>query len=266
MAKSAFKKGRRACCFCGGFDLSKEHIWPEWAAKLLPEGDNTHARSKYEGWGQEERLVDRWHRQGPPKTIRIYGVCKTCNNGWMGEMEEEVRPWLGPILKREPVGLTEAGQRILANYLVMKAMVADQSRPGENVFSKGERTAFYNDRAIPEATFVTLYRYNHEPDPFVTQYNKETHGVFIEQLVDGEVERKGVANQTFRFGELFAQVVLLRDAEGKLETKPGFPLRIHPSIHHTLHWPPLFRLPPSGAYMIQHLLQRSVESGTIVVG
>lgn len=257
MTKLAHKKGRRACCFCGGFNLSKEHIWPQWAAPYLPEGRD-HVRTKFKGWGRTARTVSEWARQGATKTIRIYTVCRSCNSGWMSDMEQAVRPWLEPILKRQSVEMTIEGQCVLTRYFTLKAMVADQSQEGENVFSKDERKAFFEKRNIPEITSITLYRYIHEIGR-VAQYNKENYGYIMVQK-NGGWQRNGIANLTFRFSELFIQVLLLRNVGVELKAMPGFELRIHPPMNNSLRWPPLFRLGTGDAHTIQHVLEATLGS------
>lgn len=133
MAKEAFKKGRRFCIFCGKPGMSKEHLWPEWAHGLLPGDDPTvgrsgHTRHRYLGPQihpiRRDNVIER---QGAPKTIKLNVVCHRCNNGWMSKAEEDVRRWLEPMLQSEAVELDAAGQRILAEYFMMKVFVSDQS-------------------------------------------------------------------------------------------------------------------------------------------
>ncbi|WP_443970841.1 hypothetical protein [Sphingobium sp. CR28] len=251
MAKQAFKKGRRSCCFCEGHDLDKEHFWPKWAHALLPDGD-THTRSKTAGRQREVKGV--LSRQGAPKVISLRRTCRRCNNEWMSQMEMAVRPYLQPILERRAVELPAVGQELLAQYFVMKSMVADLSRDGENVYSVRDRTDFYRDRSIPPGTMVSLYLFQHETDPFVGQYNKEATG---NDGSDWETskDRECVANFIFRFGELLVQILLTRNPNADVRGAPGWTYRIHPPTSALLRWPPLLRLSARDAYRVQHSLE-----------
>ncbi|WP_443970617.1 hypothetical protein [Sphingobium sp. CR28] len=110
---------------------------------------------------------------------------------------------------------------------------------------------------------IAFYRYNYNPDPIVAQYNKEIAGVLLVEE-DGEMERKGIANITFRFGDLFVQVLLTRQPENTLRGLPGYAFNIHPSANHLLRWPPLLRLDVSNANMLQHLLEATARSRGLI--
>jgi hypothetical protein len=83
----------KTCIFCGGRGrFSKEHVLPEWAARLLNVGRMTI---------QGRRLNDQ------PRTWQSVGsfgqtvnqVCARCNNEWMSELEELARPILSRLIK-----------------------------------------------------------------------------------------------------------------------------------------------------------------------
>lgn len=247
------KQKSKGCCFCGSSGpMSKEHIWAVWAADLLPASQDYH-REKITGWGPEGRQTHLLTRQGSTKTIRIPVVCKKCNGGWMGDMEDLVAPLLRPMSKGQRIDLDGPAQANLAAYFTMKAMVADLSRTGEHIFWSHERADFFTSRKIPEGTSVHLARYQWEPDPLVQQYNKESR---LARSPDGPADHRfGVANQTIRFGELFVQVLTLRQEGIEPIAAPGSVLSIHPPKRENLRWPPLVRLQPNAAYVLQHVLE-----------
>ena len=89
----AGKKGNampRACGFCGGQDVSKEHLWPEWILKIVRQTRG----------GERKRFTVEHERHG--KTARFRSAkletkvgmpCEMCNKGWMSELENSVRPF-----------------------------------------------------------------------------------------------------------------------------------------------------------------------------
>jgi hypothetical protein len=246
----AFKKGQRLCCFGGKSGMSKEHFWPEWAAPLLPEGSD-HIRLRMTDSGASIPSVDHpLERQGAPKTIKLNVVCKTCNSGWMGALEEEVRPWLEPMIKSEKVELGKDAQRTLAEYFMMKTFVADQSIAEWIAFTQAERTSFYESKTISPCVHISVLQYRPEPSFEVAQYNKERpkeQNLLVNRMFTP-------TNFTFRFGTLFVQVLLARKAKGQLLYNRRVGATLFPPQPHTVHWPPVGKLSDVSAYAIQHTL------------
>src|SRR5215470_8426916 len=138
-------KNRKRCIFCGGFRLSKEHLFSKWTYALVPNSPtDTHVRGHFtSSRGNpsviEEREVKSY--QGNVNTIRLRVVCKTCNNGWMSREDKEIKPILSALILCQPISLDEAAQLKLATWIAMKAMVAEQSRPDDAACIQDERTS-----------------------------------------------------------------------------------------------------------------------------
>lgn len=244
----AYKKGNRKCCFCGDGDLSKEHLWPEWAHPILPSGPD-HIRGKSTGVRADR---PSWSREGAPKTIQIRAVCKPCNSGWMSNLETTVNHVLSRLIKQDKFQLNEYDLAALSKYFTMKFIVSDQSAMSIPTFSDEERRTFFDTRVIPSGLSIVLYNYTYEPEPLVAQYNKEVRKATIGET---KYEIEGHANFTIRFGHLFVQGLFLRQAKGEFKGKPGFSIRAHPVIAAPVNWPPLFTLSMPDAYNIQHMLE-----------
>ena len=236
MAKSAFKKGQRVCCFCGKPGMSREHFWPEWAADLLPSYPATHEKG-HATWNafSKPQINKLTSRQGAPKTIKINRVCTPCNNGWMSACEERVRPWLEPMARSQAIALTPAAQHVLADYFTMKLMVSDRDIEENSVFTQEDRTAFYTDRMIPSGVVITMFQYVAEPDPYVKQYYKDRL-TLVDQL-RRPIGRIG--NFTVRFGPLLIHLVFVRHGKSELQQNPLLGIRIFPTHDKTVRWPPI---------------------------
>ena len=112
--------GKRACAFCGATGrLTGEHLWPDWLRQFL--GDKKapfpHRATTTVTGGYDRQ----WRR--PPFTLTVNEVCRSCNNGWMSELEGKAKPLLTPMILGEPIKLDEREQRTLASWAVKTAMV-----------------------------------------------------------------------------------------------------------------------------------------------
>jgi len=230
------------CCFCNGPGLTKEHIWPDWAADLLPDS-GSYFRAKIRGGGGLSpggSVEGHWSRQGAVKTIRLRVVCKPCNSGWMGDMEQAVKPILKPMLNDKQISLSRDNQQTLAQYFAMKAMVADLSRP-PYAFTENERNLFYLERAIPDRCRIHLSRYPDPPNPIVALYNKESVG--------------GIGlNQTFRFNYIYVQVLMPVVKILKKLPKSHW-ITINP-VDDEVIWPPNQSIFIQEAKEFQHIFER----------
>jgi hypothetical protein len=88
-------KKPKTCIFCGEQgSISKEHFWPEWVAPHIRAGEAGSNVSEFhaaEGKNAPS-LQRRSERPGDVVTKKIRAVCERCNNGWMSEVESNVKP------------------------------------------------------------------------------------------------------------------------------------------------------------------------------
>lgn len=113
------KTAKRSCAYCGGFPLTKEHAWPSWLDQfdLNPESTEGSAFVVIDG-----REQFRGHR----KTISgglIKHFCKTCNTGWMSDIEGNAKPFLGPLIQGRGMPMSGLAQRAVATWLLNRCLV-----------------------------------------------------------------------------------------------------------------------------------------------
>jgi len=201
-AKIIRSKPPRPCIFCGQSGVSREHIWPDWAAEYFPAV--TGAREvRFKTLGKTGLLAEPPHdktRQGRviSKTLRV--VCTECNNRWMSALEEAAKPaLLSLILPGESIiGLDD--QAVIARWMALKAMVCDQSVPEDVVFHQSERTAFLRDRTMPPNFEVWIARCG--ASDWRHAYCRNVAQLALPPLRFNPPRRKNVQTFTLGFGEL----------------------------------------------------------------
>jgi hypothetical protein len=144
------KADARTCRFCGGLPITAEDVFPQWISDWAAKYGNT-------GWTLEG--VEGNEKVFPPrptsKDLNLIArqFCKSCNTGWMSDIEGRTRPILWPIMRPDgPRHLTAADQETLATW-AFKTMLtsvfvipAAKRRVG---FSRETYANFFRDRKPP---------------------------------------------------------------------------------------------------------------------
>lgn len=145
----AVNTGKRSCVFCGfQGKLDKEHVIADWIADELAGvadvGKGQHRRIRAFG-----ELEAKW--PGEMHTSRVGTVCPGCNQGWMSDLENDVRSWLLPLLHKSDWTFKGQGQRALATWAVKTALVicSDMKTITREPFEQ-----FYRDRKPSRSTRV----------------------------------------------------------------------------------------------------------------
>jgi hypothetical protein len=131
----------RQCVFCKSPATTKEHIWPNWAARYMsPQAPVRHYLNAVQ---EGQPAADRsW----PQKqfTMTVGAVCATCNNGWMGKLEGRVKPFFEAALDGRASALSADLQRDLAAWaLKTLMMVESQQKPAKPVILPDEYPHLY---------------------------------------------------------------------------------------------------------------------------
>lgn len=167
MAKKKMIKPARKCIWCGGGDLSKEHIWSEWTHGIVPPvpgGSHTRMTTIRSPANPtmlgHERATDK---QGSTNTIRIRAVCRSCNHGWMNDLETLVRPILGPLILAQPFAVNLSSAKIMARWATMKIMVAEHSQIDDVVSLQAERDHLRLNREPPSTWTIWIAHHSGGP-------------------------------------------------------------------------------------------------------
>lgn len=138
-------KPRGTCAFCGQpGDLTKSHIWPEWAEAILPTTATHHQQiiGEFQTFKPTAKGPAYFQKikQGHVGTRKPRNTCSTCNSTWMRLIEENTMPFLDSLILAKPYSLNIAEQQMLAALLCLVAMRLEISwRDGPKAIPKGDR-------------------------------------------------------------------------------------------------------------------------------
>jgi hypothetical protein len=216
---------KRACIFCGTTPLTREHVFPNWMGTTLAKDPRklptpyTFERWSIEG---EERPTNRsaWESKRPLDFVARC-VCKTCNVGWMSDIEGAAKPIVIPLIQGKQVELDTTSQATLGTWACMKAILAGYTHRPPLTIPQDWRSQLYENRAPPVdgwVVLITAYRGRH-PALFASHRLELLRGDDHEPAPDNEgillsfvvgylalkvigVRRRGVSNS----GTPFTQV------------------------------------------------------------
>jgi hypothetical protein len=261
--KIPFRHGRNICIFCGGkgdTKLSEEHIWPEWAADMLP-ATSGHGivAGKLDKKDLTANLHKNYKRQGAVTNFRIKQACRTCNSGWMGDYEEAVRPFLEPMMLGRATFLDEREQQLLLEYLTYKTLILDVGFADPFIPPKAAQE-FFSDRAMPEG--MDLYILNCAEGEWQLGI-RCVGGAFSREMSDPKMP-PNVKSFAVGFGHLFVFAVFRKEGEFDYHFEPGVAVRLWPRFSHKIRWPTLKPINSAQAEFIAMSVWRGVEAPSLI--
>lgn len=220
-----------SCAFCGGGQLTKEHIWPDWlrshVPRLFAHTGHTVSRSGFNTAAGE--LVHRptrghLHRPGDPHSQRLRVVCKGCNTQWMSSLQNHAKRVLVPMISGQWPTMCDEDQTLLSAWCTMFTMVVEFADLPTLVSTAEERSFLRMNRQPPNNWVVWIGRlkghrwsgtFNHFGLP-----DRWTISALSSRLPITEPE---LVTQTTAFGvgELFVFTLSTRDPEFRLSAE-GF--------------------------------------------
>jgi len=128
------------CSFCGNRADSREHVWPRWLARII---EQLPGEKKLLFNIRTDKHGHRKKWQSPKPEIVTKKICKTCNEGWMSDLEKDASSILRPMIYRDGQTLTGKQQETIALWIVKTAMVLDSISAEVSFYEMSERTHFY---------------------------------------------------------------------------------------------------------------------------
>ena len=194
----------KRCIFCGQQNpSSNEDALPLWIQRTALERDPTAEMfCEWDGarrW--QVRITDK-----KSNAFRVNRVCRSCNNGWMSALEEQVRPSIEPaIFGAGAVTWTRTQQRIVATWIAKTVVVfehASFNMKGRSeaftspFFDADDRRHIYDAKLPPTNTLIWVAAYIPEDDLFFR------HGADIDFTL-------APAPPTFGAGEAYCSTMLI---------------------------------------------------------
>lgn len=141
----------RHCIFCEGSPVTKEDVWPpRWLSRRYP--PHTNATVTAERYGIP---LGSWPASGTG--IQIGCVCPTCNNGWMSQIESDIKPIVEALLEQRAQTIEPDTLHLLAVWAIKNSMVLEGFTPDRrSVYTGTERRLFAEVRTIPSRLQVWL--------------------------------------------------------------------------------------------------------------
>ena len=207
-------KPQNFCVFCGGNDLSKEHLWPEWMHPLLPhDTSQSHAsllksRNYIEG-KQVHEHQPRKHK-GPMRAAKFRMVCRTCNSEWMGRIESQAKPIISSLMLSEEINLDKSDIEKIATWFSLRTMIFELSgNPNAKTVPKSDYD-YIRAYALPPTHWRIWIGYHDSPKWIMRLYNLPTVSVLQSQLAGfiqaGKHRKTNVLTTGFGLGKLFGYV------------------------------------------------------------
>lgn len=230
------------CIFCGAHfgperPRSDEHAAPKWARKLVEDKGRAHQEVLIETSEGQQRLY-RGLRN--PFTTVAVDVCKSCNEGWMNELEEWAERWLARPIQGLPRALRFWRQSVAAAWAVKTAMVWDAVEPDRKEIPAEVLRAFHalQSASIRQQVWIGRYEGEH-PHPYLRSAAHVLGAADAEQA-HAYLSAVGIGELCF---VVFGHLLLTTDAEFRLPGEHASKLvQIWPPVHEVVDWPPALAL------------------------
>jgi hypothetical protein len=234
------------CVFCRSpGPLTKEHAIARWIGDVLEDMEPGLARLRwsahYTAGGLVER--DRQHPVGEASVV-VRAVCEHCNGGWMSSLEGRVKPWMGRMIRGEPVVLDVNQQVELAAWASKTVMALEFHEPTTVIARSEDRDVVRIDGRPPHHHVVRV------------AYRKQYREALLLHTL---VARSGDApdDKPDAFGVLMAIGHLLVQVWGGHGADTGEPLSrygtkidkavmVWPPVPNKVEWPPALSIPDEG--------------------
>lgn len=118
-------ESKRSYVFCGGSPLTREHVFPQWLASVLPEQERFRGQDLAEVYPNQTKAAEPVHREMKEKftSTTVRRVCAPCNHGWMGDLERAARPTLTRLIQGELLRIRAKEQACLAFWAAKTSLM-----------------------------------------------------------------------------------------------------------------------------------------------
>jgi hypothetical protein len=230
------------CQWCGARPVNREHLIPRWLRDLL---DAEFGDEDGDGIDISAEMADqggirsgRTH-SAPDAELVVKAVCQRCNSGWMADLEGQVGPMLGALVRGDEVALDEVQQADIAWWAAKTAVMVGHYMPGSVILGPTDSEEIYKLRQAPLGFHIRLaFRPDVAGSPVLTDasaqyatYPGTTHDVAVEA---------NCFSVTMAIGHFVSAVIGGPGIANLDRWKTGghLPLMVWPPTSGGLSWPP----------------------------
>jgi len=171
------------CIFCGSLGLTKEHMWADWLRNYIPRHGTKH-QVMSNTFSKDGNEVSFEGRTGDLHSRRIKCVCRSCNNGWMGKLQERAKPFLVPLLENRQTILRKNAKVAISSWVAMMIMVSENLDKEMISISTSTRQWFKKNQRPPFHWRI-----------WIAHHSARSHELFSHNVAtlatDEEIERAG---------------------------------------------------------------------------
>ena len=132
--------------------VTNEHAIPQWIGAVLP-GDGPWRHGHTERHGDEP--MRGWVKGGPD--LKCKAACRTCNGGWMSQLEGRAKPVLTPVFQGYPSRLGPHDLELIAYWALKTVLMLDRCSDADHqTIAKAEYAAVYTAQTVLQSTHVWL--------------------------------------------------------------------------------------------------------------
>jgi hypothetical protein len=214
------------CIFCGQPGGSREHIVGKW---ILNDFGLYSIKSRF-GFGNQLPTGNMDEIEAPQPLGGFYtdSVCRSCNNGWMSQLEDAVKPLLSPLLV-EP--WPSPDRQLLTALFVHSATITRWLLKTACTF--GDKVSVQ----VPDNIRSELMMGRLNPEIMADISCNEQSGLYIGMsrtwacFADGKLDSMEVKGHSFRFvwqlRHLAMRISYFPNC-AKTMSKPRYPIRLYP--------------------------------------
>ncbi len=226
------------CLFCDAAGVTKAHVFAKSWTGLFDEPNDTREHEVVHRYTDPDTGKQREMKRAKTFALISRKVCKTCNSGWLSELEERVKPLMASFAANRPVVLSADEQTDLALWASAATLIAMSMDPA---------AADFADPALAQMLYRTR-RPTVGMDIWLGANSHGEMGWFRSHTlkIPPAPERQGAWGATIAFGYAVIHVVCHDMPEQRMNLK-GDARRSMRRIwgpQDRVTWPPKLRLRP----------------------
>jgi hypothetical protein len=221
--------------------MSREHIWADWLKKYIPK-DMTDYRSLSATTHETHTEFTHKKHGGDLRSRTLRVVCKSCNNGWMSQLQQRTKPYLLPLISGDVTAFDAKAQEILSAWVAIFVMVAEHFDRYKVVSSQTERGSLWKNQKAPSNWKIWIGDYQrknwkaHLARFCVAISSRKHHRI---RRMDNGLPRPNTQTVTFVVGRLYVHVA--SSATDIFEdwhlVRPDLLVQIWPVRRNIVAWP-----------------------------